>query len=331
MLDATGNVVWGVNRTAAGCANLDVQTDGDLTLYDADGAYWDSESAPSTMQPGDELLPGQSIYGPSGDYALTMNPAGYLQVSDSAGVTWQSPGSVPGSYARVTAPGNFEVISPTGAYEWTAPVNTAVPGDVVNLGTNGAISVVDPSGTKEWDPGVGSPRSGLTDLDGAPPFQACPAASTTTTAPPAPVTTTTTTTTTTAPVTTPPSGTATTPAAPMSLSVSISLVWHYHGRVSRVMSARVKRFPRRATLRITCRGKSGCPTRIVRRHGHRHRVRRSLTAHHSDLRRVLAALKRLRFHAGDRVVFAVTEPHHTPERNEAIIRAGRPPTDKRLG
>ena len=241
---------------------------------------------------------------------------------------------MPGSYARVTGPGNFEIISPTGTYEWTAPVNTAVAGDVVNLGTNGGIAVVDPSGTNEWDPGVGGTRTGLTSLNGARPYQPCPATVTTTTQTPPPTTTatttTTTTTTTTAPVTAPPSGSASTPTALASLHVGIELVWRYHHDVSWVTSTRVKRFPRRATLSVTCRGAHGCPTRIKTRHGHHHRVRRSLRSGRSDLHLMLVALRRLRFHAGDRVLFTVTERGHTPQRSEVIIRAGRPPLAKPL-
>ena len=325
VLDTAGNPVWGVNATTNGCANLDMQSDGNLVLYGPGGAYWASDTVQHSMQAGDELLPGQVIFGGS-DYELTMNPAGYLEVVDSAGVLWQSPGSVPGSYARVTGPGNFEVISPTGAYEWTAPVKTAVAGDVVTVGANGALAVVDPSGTNEWDPGIGETRSGLTVLNGPRAYQTCPAA------PPAPAPTptvvTTTTTTTTAPATTTP--TTPRPTSPVALRVGIELVWRHDDRVSWVKSARVTRFPEGATLHITCRGAHGCPTRTQRRDGHRRLVHRTLSTGRRRLHHTLQALMRLRFHAGDRVIFTVTEPGHRPVGAEAIIRTGRPPLQRQL-
>src|ERR1700684_3993648 len=97
--DAAGATIWSANVTSSGCANLDLQDDGNLVLYNSTGAYWATHTLQQTLQPNDELLPGQTILAPGGDYELQMGTDGYLRIIDSAGTVWKSPqGGPAGSY-----------------------------------------------------------------------------------------------------------------------------------------------------------------------------------------------------------------------------------------
>jgi len=291
VLDSTGATVWSANRTANGCANLVMQDDGNLVAYTSAGEYWASHTTQHGMQPGDELLPGQSLVAPGDRYELEMLTDGYLQLVDSRGIVWTSPDGGPaGSYAVLYRDGDFEIRSASGTRDWYTKTYSSAGADRSDL---------------KW---IG--------LSKAKSYTGCPAP------PPPPPT----------PIHKHPP-VSTTPPTLLRLpgvKVRISLRWRYDGKVTSIHSAKVTRFPRPARLTVTCLGRRGCPTRHVTVH-HRRVVRRARFS--ADGRHVRALLRHLvgrRFHAGDRVVFTVSERGHRSVRSEAIIRDGRRPRSRAL-
>src|SRR5579875_2891422 len=73
VLDTSGATIWSANISSPGCDNLDLQDDGNLVLYNATGPYWATNTLQRTLQPGDELLRGQTILAPGNDYMLQMS------------------------------------------------------------------------------------------------------------------------------------------------------------------------------------------------------------------------------------------------------------------
>jgi len=317
-----GATVWSANVTSAGCDNLDLQDDGNLVLYNSTGAYWATHTLQETLQPDDELLPGQTILAPGGDYELQMGTDGYLRVIDSAGTVWKSPeGGPAGSYGILYADGDLEIRSTGGIREWyTATYAAADANSVAELTSTGEAELVAPSGTVTWNSDSSATRSGLSSLNIARSYTACPA-------PPAP---------------TPPPPPAPTPIhvhPPTSgtvtftlpgVRVSISVRWHFDGSVSWMSAATVRRFPRDGRLTISCVGSHGCPTRTIHRHGHRVTRRERFTATGRHVRAMMRRVVGRRFRVGARVIFSVTEPGHRPARSEAIIRRGASPRSKVL-
>ena len=320
VLDSTGATVWSANRTANGCANLVMQDDGNLVAYTSAGEYWASHTTQHGMQPGDELLPGQSLVAPGDRYELEMLTDGYLQLVDSRGIVWTSPDGGPaGSYAVLYRDGDFEIRSASGTRDWYTKTYSSADADAtLKLTSSGNLKLVTTAGDVAWDSDTGADRSDLKwiGLSKAKSYTGCPAP------PPPPPT----------PIHKHPP-VSTTPPTLLRLPgvrVKISLRWRYDGKVTSIHSARVTRFPRAARLTVTCRGRRGCPTRRVTVR-HRRVMRRARFS--ADGRHVRALLRNLvgrRFHAGDRVVFTVSERGHRSVRSEAIIRDGRRPRSRAL-
>ncbi len=176
--DAAGATIWSANVTSSGCANLDLQDDGNLVLYNSTGAYWATHTLQETLQPNDELLPGQTILAPGGDYELQMGTDGYLRIIDSAGTVWRSPEAGPaGSYGILYADGDLEIRSTGGIREWyTETYATADADSVAELTSTGEAELVAPSGTVTWNSDSSATRTGLTSLNIARSYTACPVA-----------------------------------------------------------------------------------------------------------------------------------------------------------
>jgi hypothetical protein len=320
--DASRSTVWSANVTSAGCDNLDLQDDGNLVLYNSTGAYWATHTLQQTLQPGDELMGGQTILATGGDYELQMGTDGYLRIIDSAGTVWRSPQAGPaGSYGILYADGDLEIRSTGGIREWyTETYAAADANSVAELTSTGEAELVAPSGTVTWNSGSSATRSGIASLNIARSYTACPA-------PPAPA---------------PPAPAPPTPIhahAPTSgavtfilpgVRVSISVRWRFHGSASWMSAATVRRFPRSGRLTITCVGSHGCPNRTLRRHGRRITRRERFSAGGRHVRAMMRHVVGRRFRVGARVIFTVTEPGHHPARSEAIIRRGASPRSRVL-
>lgn len=320
--DAAGATIWSNNVTAPGCANLDVQDDGNLVLYTAAGAYWATHTVGQALQPGDELLPGQSVIAPGGRYLLQMGTDGVLRLIDSSGTVWASGGSPAGSYAVLQTNGDLEIRSTGGNLDWSTKTSAgADAGSTVQLSTDGDVSVVTPSGSAAWSSGTSATRSGLAYVGIGRSYTGCPA-------PPTATTPTTTTSPTPIHARAPTSGSVTFDLP--GVRVSISVRWRFNGSVSWMSAAAVRRFPRDARLTISCAGAHGCPTRTIRRHGRRIRRRERFSATGRHVRAMMRHLVGRRFRVGARVIFSVTEAGHRPERSEAIIRRGASPRSRVL-
>ncbi len=317
--DAAGATIWSANVTSSGCANLDLQDDGNLVLYNSTGAYWATHTLQQTLQPNDELLPGQTILAPGGEYELQMGTDGYLRIIDSAGTVWRSPeGGPAGSYGILFSDGDLEIRSTGGIREWYTGTYAAADADsVAELTSTGEAELVAPSGTVTWSSDSSATRTGIASLNIARSYTACPA-------PPPPPT---------------PSPTPIHPHPPTSgavtftlpgVRVSISVRWHFDGPVSWMSAATVRRFPRGARLTISCAGPRGCPTRTIHRHGHRITRRERFSASGRQVRAMMRRVVGRRFRVGARVIFSVTERGHRPARSEAIIRRGASPRSKVL-
>jgi hypothetical protein len=100
------------------------------------------------------------------------------------------------------------------------------------------------------------------------------------------------------------------------LRVAITFSWTWNRAVTHLRRVRIGRLPRRATIRISCRGR-GCRARpMVARAGGVHRLFVSLIGR--------------RFRAGERLLIAVRAPGYAAERAEIRIRYGALPTVRLL-
>lgn len=174
--DASGATIWSNNVASPGCANLDLQDDGNLVLYNSAGAYWASRTLAQTLQPNDELLPGQTIIAPGGRYELQMGTDGFLRMIDSSGAVWTSGGAPAGSYAVMEGNGNLQIRSTGGNVDWsTKTYSSADANSTVELTSEGDVEVVTPSGSTAWDSGSGTTRAGLRYLGITRSYTDCPA------------------------------------------------------------------------------------------------------------------------------------------------------------
>jgi hypothetical protein len=93
--------------------------------------------------------------------------------------------------------------------------------------------------------------------------------------------------------------------------------WRWAGAVTHLRSITVRKLPRHGRLAVRCRGPR-CPRLTIRSTGARHAAR------------LLRALRRRRFHAGDTLRLTVTAPHRRPERILLTVRKGAQPTARLL-
>jgi hypothetical protein len=323
---AAGAPLWSNNATATGCTNLDLQTDGNLVLYNSnDDAYWAANTESHVMAPGDELVAGQIIFGVGGDYVLTMDADGVLHLDDALGRIWTVPDSgQPGAFAEMNTDGDFELVNPNGAVAWDSTTDT--PNASMFAISTGALNVDDPStGDVLWGSETAdSTRTGLTGLNGGRTFVACPAAP----PPPPPP---------------PPAPTPITPRQPVTgttkapvpiklkrIKVSIGVLWKFNRGASWVSRASIGHFPSDARLTVTCLGRRGCPRRTVTVHHHTVKRRAVFSAGATRVRALFRSLIGRRFHVGDSVLFTVTEPHHHRAGQRAVIRFARKPLNQPL-
>lgn len=318
--NAQGVPVWGTNSSAKGCANLDVQDDGNLVLYTRAASFWSSQTTQHDLEPGDELLPGQSLYAAGRHYELTMTSGGRLSLRDSAGTLWRSSNPVPGAHAYMAGNGAVEVVTASGRVAWSTPASGPVSGSYVHLYPNGGMAVVEPSGKTAWRADTGATRSGLSLVDVRQAFVGCPSRS-----PTPPVTT----------PTGPPKPRPRTPTSSITGPIKITwprvttvvkVDWHWFTHSTKILSTSFARFPKYGTVRISCQGKRGCPTRRVRRHGRRIREHRIFSADWRHLARLKRQLRGQWFRVGDRITFAISEPAHRTERTQVAIHRRRRPT-----
>ena len=115
-----GSTRWSSN-TSGSNARVAMQDDGNVVLYTAAGAQWDSKGYaqhPTTLYPLVRsrilsLPSGGSVSSPSGAYRLVMQEDGNLVEYDSASrARWATATFVPGARFEVQGDGNFVVYSP---------------------------------------------------------------------------------------------------------------------------------------------------------------------------------------------------------------------------
>ncbi|MDQ6777398.1 MAG: hypothetical protein M3071_14530 [Actinomycetota bacterium] len=104
---------------------------------------------------------------------------------------------------------------------------------------------------------------------------------------------------------------------PGEVRARFKVVWHWHGRHTRLVSIKAKHLPSRAQVALICSGR-GCP---------RLRARGASAVPAGRLRK---ALQGRVFTAGDRLELTITEAGLTPERIEFKIRDGARPVAKLL-
>jgi hypothetical protein len=95
------------------------------------------------------------------------------------------------------------------------------------------------------------------------------------------------------------------------LHVAITFSWTWNRAVTHLRHVQIARLPRRATIRISCRGR-GCRAR-------------PMVARAGGLHRLLASLIGRRFRAGERLFVTVRAPGYAAERAEIRIRYGALP------
>lgn len=316
--NAQGVPVWGTNSSAKGCANLDVQDDGNLVLYASGANVWSANSTQHDLEPGDELLPGQSLYAAGRRYKLTMTTGGRLSLQDSAGTLWRSTGPVPNAHAYMAPNGQLQVIAPSGRVADSVPTG-GDPGSRLHLYRNGGMAVIEPSGKNAWMARTGAKRSGLSLVDVPQPSVDCPSATPTPpvskpTAPPRPRPRT-------------PDSTITGPITITwpRVRTEVKVRYHYFRHTTQLRSTTFVRFPKHGTIRISCQGRRGCPTRHVRRHGRRVTEHRTFVADWRHLARLKRELRGRWFRAGDRITFAISQFLHRTERAQLTIRSRHAP------
>jgi hypothetical protein len=99
--------------------------------------------------------------------------------------------------------------------------------------------------------------------------------------------------------------------------VLVALWWTWEGPVTVLRRVRIHRFPRAATLAVSCRGK-GCP-----------RIDRTATSRREPA--LVRSLPGRRFRAGDQLRITIAAPHKIPERIRVTIRPGTLPRATLVG
>ncbi|HUA50101.1 MAG TPA: hypothetical protein VMA77_33020 [Solirubrobacteraceae bacterium] len=294
-----GAAVWSSNSRGTGCPQLVIQNDGNVVIY-SPKAIWATHTVQTTMEPGDVLHPGWSIYSPSEQLQLIMQADGNLVLYDGAGKPlWASnTDHHPGAYAVMQSDGNFVVYPPTGHALWASGTDHH-SGAYLSLQSDGNLVVYEGS-TALWATKTNGKASGGS-LGPAPPaaVSVCPAPAPP--PPPDPVVTT--------PVTTP----VPVPVVPHALAVRLKISWTWNHAVTHLHAAKIGSFPGRSQIFVQCRGK-GCPRK------------RDISARGArNVRRLLRRLHGRRYRAGDRVLIVLKAPGYLPERAMVKILNGRLP------
>lgn len=299
LYNTAGAAVWSSNSRSTGCPELVIQNDGNVVIY-SPRAIWATHTVQSTMQPGDVLHPGWSIYSPSEDFQLIMQGDGNLVLYDGAGKALWASGTYhhPGADAVMQTDGNLVVYDSTGHALWASGTSKD-HGSYLYMQSDGNLVIYHGS-TAVWASKTNGKGSGGSVAPKVPaPVTSCPAPAPP--PPPAPVVTT--------PVTTP----VPQPTAPHALAVRLRISWTWNHTTTRLHMAKIGSFPGRSQIFVQCRGK-GCPRK------------RDISAHGArNVRRLLHNLRGRRFHAGDRVLIVLKAPGYLPERAMVRIRNGRLP------
>ncbi len=306
VLQSNGNLVlfspvnealWSSNTSGVGCANLVVQDDGNLVMYAGKHNVWSTHTVATTLQPGDELVPGQRIFSPGGEhFVVYMQTDGNLVLYGPTGALWSSgTWGIPGNHAIMQTDGNLVVYTTAGRALWSSGTH----------GDSGAYAAVQQDanfvvyhkGKGVWSSGTAgkAPNSGKSQWS-VPAFVACP--------PPAP----------------PPAATGP-PSAPVvkvpvasklrRLRVRVTMSWTWDRAHTRLYRIKIPHLPRRATVLVWCRGR-GCPRHVV-------------IAGRRRLGRLLHSLDGQSYRAGDRLLVTIYERGRKTERITIGIRYGRLP------
>ena len=294
-----GAAVWSANSRGTGCPQLAIQNDGNVVVY-SPRAIWSAATVQSTMQPGDLLRPGWSIYSPSEQLELIMQSDGNLVLYDGAGKPLWASGTDhhDGAYAIMQTDGNLVVYPPSGKALWASGTSKD-HGSSLHLQSDGNLVIYD--GSKAvWDTKTNGKASGGSVAPKPPAaLTSCPAPAPP--PPPQPVVTT--------PVTTPIPLLDT----PRALAVKLKISWTWNHAVTHLHGAKIGSFPGRSQIFVQCRGQ-GCP------------AKRNISASGArNVRRLLHRLRGRRYRAGDRVLIILKAPGYLPERAMVTMRNGRLP------
>lgn len=301
LVDASGQTLWSTNKTAAGCTNLKVQDDGNLVLYTATSAYWDTGTVTHGMSPGDRLMPGEAIFAPEEHYELAMQGDGNLVLYSPTGAIWSSRTSKqPGDYAIMRTNGDLVVVNSAGTDKWISATYDN-PGASVSLLSDGNMEIIS-AGSVIWQTKTSGSTAGKSRFP-RPAFTPCP--------PPPP------------PPAPPPS---TAPQAPVvsvpvksklpRLRVKMTMDWTWNRGTTRLHRITLTRFPRRAKLIVGCHGK-GCS-------------RHATKSDSRQLKRVTRSLDGRRYRAGNKLLITVWERGFKSEVVRVQIRWGALPKVKLL-
>ncbi len=140
-----GQTVWSASGEGPS-ADLELESDGSLTLVSRSGVRWTSHTTLSAIRPGTFLLPGWYVSSPNLRCRLTMTATGALRLVAAGHQTfWWNNATAPTGRTILERSGNVVIVTKAGAVVWTSE-SSGHPDDILTVTNQGTLHLVGRGG-----------------------------------------------------------------------------------------------------------------------------------------------------------------------------------------